>query len=201
MINYFLFSFFIILHFIPLNGSEDYSVIDSRLTFEEAVSGMDFPENIKEKLVLTDVLYYSFDGRIHQGQLLIHKEVENDIIEVFDIILNLKFPVAKVIPISEYNWNDSLSMADNNTSAFNFRKIKGTGVLSSHSTGRAVDINPLLNPQIRKGETIPHISQYDPEKPGTFLRRSPIVQAFIDRGWQWGGNWKSTKDYQHFEKK
>ncbi|MDU6249150.1 MAG: M15 family metallopeptidase [Paeniclostridium sordellii] len=25
-------------------------------------------------------------------------------------------------------------------------------------------------------------------------------EAFIKRGWTWGGDWKSLKDYQHFEK-
>jgi hypothetical protein len=27
------------------------------------------------------------------------------------------------------------------------------------------------------------------------------VKLFKKLGWTWGGDWKSTKDYQHFEKK
>jgi hypothetical protein len=27
-----------------------------------------------------------------------------------------------------------------------------------------------------------------------------VVKAFAKRGWKWGGNWKSLKDYQHFSK-
>ncbi|HAX73596.1 MAG TPA: hypothetical protein DCY20_08730, partial [Firmicutes bacterium] len=26
-------------------------------------------------------------------------------------------------------------------------------------------------------------------------------EAFVSRGWTWGGDWNSLKDYQHFEKK
>jgi len=32
----------------------------------------------------------------------------------------------------------------NNTSGFNYRKITGTDKLSTHSFGRAIDINPVL---------------------------------------------------------
>jgi peptidoglycan LD-endopeptidase CwlK len=91
-------------------------------------------------------------------------------------------------------------MLDNNTSGFNYRKVKGTAVLSTHSKGRAVDINPLLNPQIKNGKTIPSSSVYKPEAPGTLTRKSPLVEEFLKKGWNWGGRWRSTKDYQHFEK-
>jgi hypothetical protein len=28
----------------------------------------------------------------------------------------------------------------------------------------------------------------------------PVVRIFTDRGWRWGGDWHTPKDYQHFEK-
>ena len=90
---------------------------------------------------------------------------------------------------------------DNNTVAFNYRKVKGSKVLSAHSYGMAIDINPIQNPHI-KGKVIqPPNAKYDPKVKGTILRDSEIVKEFIKRGWQWGGRWKSSKDYQHFEKK
>lgn len=92
-------------------------------------------------------------------------------------------------------------MQDNNTSAFNYRKIEGTKTLSKHSTGKAIDINPFLNPQIKRGKTIPKGAVYNEKTAGTILKESWLVREFTKRGWQWGGNWKSSKDYQHFEKK
>jgi peptidoglycan LD-endopeptidase CwlK len=179
---------------------QDYVVIDSNISFEEATAGISFPPPIKEMLVLTDVLYYSFDGKLHKGQLLINSSLEKDIQEIFEFIREIRFPVAKVIPVSEFQWDDTSSMLANNTSAFNYRHIKGMRSLSSHSTGRAIDINPLLNPQIRDGIYYPEGAVYDPSVPGTLTRESPVVEMFKRKGWRWGGSWRSTKDYQHFEK-
>jgi peptidoglycan LD-endopeptidase CwlK len=190
------------LFIIPASGvfGQEYVVIDSNISFEEAAEGINFPPPIKEALVLTDVLYYSFDGKLHKGQLLIHKSLEQDIQDVFKLTVEIKFPIGSVIPISKFNWNDSLSMSANNTSAFNYRHVKGTRSLSSHSTGRAIDINPLLNPQIKNDKLYPPGAVYDQSKEGTLFRSSPVVELFIKKGWRWGGSWRSTKDYQHFEK-
>jgi hypothetical protein len=147
------------------------------------------------------VEYYSFDEKLHRGQIVINKKVSKDIIEIFSLIKESHFPISKVIPAVKYNWDDEASMNDNNTVAFNYRKVKGSNVQSSHSYGMAIDINPLQNPHI-KGKTIqPSSGKYDTKAKGTLLRDSKIVNEFIKRGWQWGGNWRSSKDYQHFEKK
>jgi hypothetical protein len=176
-------------------------IIDCRYTFEEAISGIEIPSSIINDLRLVEVEYYSFDNKLHRGQLVVNKKVEKDIIEIFSLIKELKFPIAKVIPAVKYNWDDEASMKDNNTVAFNYRKVKGSKVLSAHSYGMAIDINPIQNPHI-KGKVIqPPNAKYDPKVKGTILRDSEIVKEFIKRGWQWGGRWKSSKDYQHFEKK
>ena len=28
----------------------------------------------------------------------------------------------------------------------------------------------------------------------------PVVRAFASIGWEWGGSWRSLKDYQHFSR-
>ena len=106
-----------------------------------------------------------------------------------------------MIPISEYNWSDEMSMRDNNTSAFNYRYVSGTKILSMHAQGLAIDINPLQNPYVKNGNCSPDGSSYDTSKRGTFRPNSEIVEAFKDKGWEWGGDWKDRKDYQHFEKR
>jgi len=175
-------------------------IIDSALSFEEAIGSQTVPEAVRANLVLMDVRYYSFDGREHQGQLLIHKDLRREIDEIFIELAKSKFPVAKVIPVSNYGFSDELSMEDNNTSAFNYRVIADTTKLSNHALGRAVDINPLLNPYIRNGIVEPRGAKYDPNVPGTIVAEGVVVGAFKKRGWSWGGDWNSLKDYQHFEK-
>lgn len=180
---------------------ESAPIVDCKYTIDQAVKGHEIPKSMIKQLTLVDVEYFSFDEKLHQGQILVNKIVVTDIKEIFEFIKSSRFPIAKVIPAVKYNWSDQASMNDNNTSAFNYRKVKGQKVLSAHSYGLAIDINPLQNPHI-KGKTVqPLNGKYEKNKPGTILKESKLVAEFRKRGWQWGGTWKSSKDYQHFEKK
>jgi len=176
-------------------------ILDCNYTFEEAIKGIEIPNSISKQLTLISVEYYSFDDRLHKGQLVVNKKSAKDIEEIFNFIKESKFPIDKVIPAVKFNWDDDASMNDNNTVAFNYRKVKGSKVLSAHSYGMAIDINPLQNPHI-KGKVIqPDKGKYNVNASGTIIRDSKLVKEFVKRGWQWGGRWKSSKDYQHFEKK
>ena len=99
---------------------------------------------------------------------------------------------------------DELSMRDNNTSAFNCRPLPGSHKWSLHAYGRAIDLNPLVNPYIdgagesRAGDRGP-ISRPHAGRPRPAQARDPAVLAFTDRGWRWGGAWRNPIDYQHFE--
>ena len=179
---------------------DDKVIIDSYYTFNEIFYNSKIPEEIRKDLKLISVEYFSFDDKLHRGQILIHKDLANDIITIFNVIKEKKFPISKVIPIIKYNWSDESSMNDNNTSAFNYRYVKGTSQLSSHALGRAIDINPKLNPQITNKNIFPTNSKYDITVLGTISADSFLVKEFKKRGWQWGGFWKKNKDYQHFEK-
>lgn len=189
----------------PDKGRPD-PIVDSNMTFEEALR-KDCPPDFKEKQELVDVFYYSFDGNIHKGQVVIDKRLAGDIREVFQIALTEKFPITSAIPIANIRfykdgkWNDdNLSMLSNNTSAFNYRTVTGGKTLSMHAYGFAIDINPAQNPYIKGDVVLPPGAVYDINKPGTLTADGPIVKAFLRLGWEWGGSWKTLKDYQHFEK-
>ena len=175
-------------------------IVDSALSFAEAVAGSAAPKEIIDALELIDVDYHSFDERLHRGQLLVHRSVATETREIFTELLSLSFPILKVVPIVHYDWNDDASMEDNNSSAFNYRTVFGTDTLSNHSFGLAIDINPFLNPYEQSdGKIVPTGSVYDVTRPGTFLPESASVRAFTARGWDWGGFW-TRKDWQHFAK-
>ena len=175
-------------------------IIDSHITLEKALLGKEIPNTNTKNLRIIDVEYYSFDNRLHRGQVVIHNDLVEDIKEIFTLIKEKKFPIKKVVPINKYNWSDEASMKDNNTSAFNYRVISGTRTFSTHSLGRAIDINPFLNPQIKNGKTFPEGAVYNKYVRGTITANSWLTHEFYKRGWRWGGNWKFTQDYQHFEK-
>ena len=189
-------------------GTFKHPIIDSKMSKKEAFDGLDpkCPKSIRKRQKLIRLKYYSFDGRVHQGQMVLDKDLVRDVKKVFDVALKEKFPVKSVIPISDMRfrkngrWDDDLSMAAGNSSSFNYREITGGGRLSNHAYGRAVDLNTFQNPYIKGKISLPSGAKYDPTAPGTSTADSPIVKTFISLGWAWGGNWKSPTDYQHFEK-
>lgn len=183
-----------------MTGNEGI-IIDSAMSFSEAIEGTNAPLEIVDSLSLIDVIYFSFDELKHQGQIIVNNDLEDDVYEIFELIGKIKFPLGKVIPIVAYKWDDHSSMENNNSSGFNFRVIEGTTKLSLHSFGHAVDINPLQNPVIYpNGIVAPLGAKYNPLKEGAFTVTNPIVKEFIRRGWHWGGNFEQPKDYHHFEK-
>jgi peptidoglycan L-alanyl-D-glutamate endopeptidase CwlK len=181
-------------------GINDKVIIDCNYTFDEAVKGLKIPKSITNNLDLVNVNYFSFDGKLHKGQIVVNKSVVKDIQEIFEFIKNSKFPINKIIPIVKYKWSDETSMSDNNTSAFNYRKVNGQKVLSPHADGLAIDINPMQNPHVKNNKSYPSRALYNTKELGTIRKDSQLVKEFKKRGWQWGGLWKSSKDYQHFEK-
>lgn len=184
----------------------DKVIIDSGLEKEAALSQNPHqlcPEDIIELQELIEVRYYSFDGKIHQGQIVIHRDLIEDIKEIFNVILKQKFPITSVIPVADprFHWDDDLAMEAGNSSGFNYRVIARTTRLSNHAHGRAIDINPRQNPYyITKDFAKPKNAIYNVKAPGTIIRGDVLYCAFKEMGWVWGGDWMDREDYQHFEK-
>ncbi|OGU56577.1 MAG: hypothetical protein A2X64_06335 [Ignavibacteria bacterium GWF2_33_9] len=196
-----VFLFIILIAFFALSAKAEVIITDSKMTFDEAINGTKAPKKIIENLRLIDVQYYSFDYKLHQGQLVIHKDLVEDVYKIFELMRKEKFPIAKCIPIVKYNWSDNASMEDNNTSGFNYRKVANSNKLSNHSYGFAVDFNPFQNPAVYlDGKISPKGSKYEINDPGTITSDCFITLELKKLGWTWGGDWNSLKDYQHFQK-
>lgn len=174
---------------------------------------------VRDHLVAVEVRYFSFadstctavDRRtLRSGVLVVHACIAGEVREIFEAMLRDTFPVARVVPINRYGlnadstgWNDAASMADNNTSAFNYRRKPGSWALSEHARGTALDINPRQNPLMRVDPhgitTLPPGSRYTPGAPGT-LDRHRIARYLPHTGWSWGGRWPRPQDHQHIER-
>lgn len=179
---------------------KDTIVIDSQLTFEEAVAGTKAPRSIIDELVLFDVLYKSTDDKLHKGQILTNRKIENDIRDIFEFMLKNDFVVEKAIPIVHYNWNDSLSMDDNNTYSFCYRNI----AYSKHARGMAIDINPRFNPVRWKKINRPNQPEnavLDTTVNGTLHPDHVVVKEFRRLGFRWGHTFSKYYDDHHFEKR
>ena len=154
------------------------------------------------------VLHVGFDGETHEGEMICGASIAGDLLDIFQKLYEAKYQIEKIRLVDEYNADDELSMRDNNSSSFNFRFISHTTKVSNHGRGLAVDINPLYNPYIKTVDGNLHI---EPATAGEYTDRDKnfphkidendlCYKLFIQHGFEWGGNWKSVKDYQHFEK-
>jgi hypothetical protein len=154
------------------------------------------------------VLHKNFEGKTQIGELIINKSVAEDVLDIFKELYDADYPIERMVLIDEYDAEDNTSMAANNSSAFNFRFVDGTTKRSSHSDGLAIDINPLYNPYVRtrngKEVVLPEngteYADRTKENPYYIKKDDICYQAFSKRGFTWGGEWKSSKDYQHFQK-
>jgi peptidoglycan LD-endopeptidase CwlK len=189
-------------------GTLKHPIIDSRMSKREVFDGLDpnCPPEIRRRQKILKLKYFSFDGKIHRGQIVIDKDLVKDIKKIFKFARGEKFPIFSVIPVSDPRfrkngrWDDDLSMIANNTSAFNYRVKTGGGDLSNHAYGRAIDINTVQNPYVKGKLILPPNGSYVPNAAGTLTEDHPIVKMFVRLGWDWGGNWTRLQDYQHFEK-
>lgn len=152
------------------------------------------------------ITYLDYNGKTQQGEMVVHKKLADEVLDIFRDIYNAKFPIERMSLIDDYDAVDHTSMVNNNSSAFCYRTIAGTNKVSNHGMGMAIDINPFYNPHVlKKSGTVnpPEASKYADRSlnaKGMIKKNDAVYKAFTSRGWTWGGNWNNP-DYQHFEKK
>ena len=183
--------------------SEITSDIEIRMNGKSMKENNSISYNDLSYLTITHIDY---SGNAVQGEMIVHKDLADEVLDIFKDIYYAKFPIEKMKLIDDYNADDHTSMLNNNSSAFCYRTISGTNKVSNHGMGLAIDINPFYNPHVllNKGTVNPEeASKYanrDLNDKGMIKKDDAVYKAFISRGWTWGGNWKNP-DYQHFEKK
>lgn len=147
------------------------------------------------------VTYRDVGGGAATGELVVHADVADSVVAVFGELFALGYPIRSMRLVDDFGGSDDASMAADNTSAFNCRPIsRGTG-WSEHAYGRAIDLNPVENPYVRGSLVLPPEGARfadRPDAPGVVQAGDPVVRAFAAHGWQWGGDWSSPVDYQHF---
>lgn len=175
------------------------------------VVGLLVSAGIRAQVVLDtlSVLHVDFEGVTHEGVIVCNKAISADLRDIFAELYRQKYPIERIRPISDYGNDDEQSMQANNTSCYCYRPIAGSSKLSKHALGLAIDINPLYNPCVRRKKDGTLLIQPATGKPYANRSRSfrykitkndLCYRLFLQHGFSWGGNWRTLKDYQHFEK-
>lgn len=160
-------------------------------------------------LMYLSIPHYNFEGNVVIGEMVVNRCIADITLEIFKELFCIQYPIERMVLVDEYEANDNLSMAANNSSAFNYRFIDSTTTLSNHSQGLAIDINPLYNPYVK---TVNDCLRILPSEGSCYADRTlqnPYYIRHGDRcycifkkyGFSWGGDWMNSKDYQHFEYK
>jgi D-alanyl-D-alanine carboxypeptidase len=200
---------------VPPVATAPTTTAPSTPVFDAVVSGIDdatrarMPHSWRpgcpvalEELRLVTLDHWGYDGVEHQGELVVHAQHADAIVTAFRALFDSRFPIERMQLVDAYGGDDFASTADNNTAAFNCRSVVGQpGTWSEHAYGRAIDVNPLVNPYLGEPRVNdPRLAPYldrSVQASGMIRPGDAVVAAFAAVGWTWGGNW-STPDYQHF---
>jgi len=164
------------------------------------------PVPLSELRYLT-ITYRGFDNREHQGEMIVHQNIAKEVVEIFGKLYATNYPIRSMRLVSDFHGSDFRSIEADNTSAFNCRPVTGGRRWSRHAYGKAIDINPIENPYIsRKGhiahkKSLPYKKRNHHRSKAVICKNDTVVKLFKAKGWRWGGDWKSIKDYQHFDKR
>lgn len=145
--------------------------------------------------------HFRSDGSRRRGVLIVHREVVGDVATLVRAAHGTRFPIAQARPVDDFGGDDDASMAADNSSAFNCRRVAGTTTWSQHAYGTAVDLNPVRNPSVRDGRVDPPTgaayTDRSDVRPGMLVEGGAVVDAVDRLGWGWGGRWASGPDHQH----
>jgi D-alanyl-D-alanine carboxypeptidase len=148
------------------------------------------------------VSFRGFDGRVHTGELLVHRDAADPLVGVFRRLFELRFPIEDMRVTSRAELDAPNTGDGNATAAFVCRPTRGGSRWSEHAYGLAVDINPFQNPYTRRGSVIPGLASSYLDRanvrPGMIVPGGGVVEAFAAIGWGWGGTWTSPLDLMHF---
>ncbi|MGH3912450.1 MAG: M15 family metallopeptidase [Pseudonocardiaceae bacterium] len=146
--------------------------------------------------------FHGFDGQVHTGEMVVHSEAAQTVVDVFERLFAVRFPIEEMRVVDAPELTLPPTGDGNNTSAFVCRPARGQISWSAHAYGLAVDLNPFQNPSLRGDLVLPELaSAYlarDRERPGMVHDGDLAVSAFEAAGWTWGGRWSQPTDLMHF---
>ncbi|MBQ3758610.1 MAG: M15 family metallopeptidase [Synergistaceae bacterium] len=191
-------------------AEEGFTVSEITPEIFARIQGKSYKDNCPiplEDLRYLRVLHKDINGETHEGEMVCSVHIASDVLEIFKALYEAGYPIERVRLVDEYDADDETSMRDNNSSCFNFRFITHSTKISKHGLGLAVDINTLYNPYVKETKDGRIL---EPATAGEYVDRTKsfpykiekgdlCYRLFIECGFEWGGEWKSLKDYQHFE--
>lgn len=155
----------------------------------------------RDALAYVEADHRTLDGGDARGELVVARRIADQAVALLRRLWAIGFPIARMQLIDDYGADDDRSMAADNASAFCFRTVAGTDLISQHAFGLAIDLNPVENPWVKPekfvpAEGAPFLDRVD-LRPGMIVRPGPVVRVLDELGWEWGGDWRHARDHHH----
>ncbi|HZD39011.1 MAG TPA: M15 family metallopeptidase [Actinomycetes bacterium] len=159
-------------------------------------------------LRLLALRYWGFDGKVHEGPMVVNRAVAGQVTGVFRRLFRARFPIQELhLAVQYVPGEDDPNDTRDYTASFNCRPVvtaRGARpTWSQHAYGLAIDINPIQNPFVGADGYVHnnHARRYRDRslrRTGMIHAGDAVVRSFAAAGWKWGGAWRSEKDYMHF---
>ncbi|MBR3432319.1 MAG: M15 family metallopeptidase [Bacteroidaceae bacterium] len=153
-------------------------------------------------------LHWDYDQKIHIGEMVCNAQIADCVVRILRQLYDARYPIQRMLLPDVYDADDETQMRDNNTSCFCYRVVSGSTTLSKHARGLAIDINTLYNPYYKDRKdgtryiqpaTAAEYCDRTKDFPYKIDRNDLCYRLFTQAGFEWGGNWTTCKDFQHFE--
>ena len=140
------------------------------------------------------LLHNDANGQTRTGEMIVNQAIADKVLRVMRRLYEAGYRIERIELIDNYGASD-------------------TNRLSRHARGLAIDLTPLYNPYIVykrvKGRIVPSTHRrkwaFDRDTrndiPYKIDSEDLAVKLFLQEGFNWGGDWTSEKDYQHFDYK
>ena len=152
------------------------------------------------------LLHRNAEGKPQLGEMVVNTQIADRVVRIFRKLYEAGYRIERMVLVDEYDGDDNRSMEDNNTSSFNYRTVPGRTTLSKHARGLAIDLNTRYNPYVTRRGVLPKNGRdyaYNRDRrkdiPYKIDHQDLAYKLFKAEGFTWGGDWRSSKDYQHFE--
>ena len=154
------------------------------------------------------LLHRNAEGKPQLGEMVVNAQIADRVVRILRQLYDAKYPIQRMVLPDVYDADDETQMRANNSSCFCYRPISGTTKLSKHARGLAIDINTLYNPYYK--DRTDGTRYIQPATAAEYCDRTKTFpykidhddlcfRLFTEAGFEWGGDWTSCKDFQHFE--
>lgn len=186
------------------NPKAETQTEDTALTMTQEEYDLFYYTDNEDNTSNVNILYYTYydnEYLVQKGTLICDSEIAYDLLEIFYNLYKNKYPLTGVANDPAYIYSDEC------TEDYEINELRANNI--TYCKGKSVYINPLYNPYVsfdnEGNKTVIPDNEYasysdrESNKGMYFIDREDLAYyLFTQKGFLWGGDMSSSKDYALF---